>query len=95
MSDPLTVAALRAELDLTLAQMGARVGLSKSQMHEVERSGQASLPVALEIERLSAGRIDAAALCEAVRLARESCGGGCGGEAVHGADHAPGGEAFQ
>lgn len=83
---PLTIGALRAELSLTLAEMGQRIGLSKSQMHEVERSGQASLPVALEIEKLSEGRIDAAALCEAVRLARAACGGGCVTDADHGAD---------
>lgn len=67
---PNPVAALRASLGLTLADMGERVGLSKSQMHEVERAGRASLPVALRIEALAEGRIDAADLCEDVRAAR-------------------------
>lgn len=80
------IAQLRSELDLTLAQMGERVGLSKSQMHEVERTGQASLPVALEIEKLSGGRIDAASLSEAVRLARAACQGGCN---LEGGDGSP------
>jgi transcriptional regulator with XRE-family HTH domain len=66
------VAALRRELSLTLAEMGERVGLSKSQMHEVERSGRASLPVALAIETLSEGRIDAADLNEDVKAARHA-----------------------
>ncbi len=75
------VAALRAELGLTLMEMGERIGLSKSQMHEVERTDRASLRVALAIEDLSAELaatrpeitpIDAALLCEDVRLSRES-----------------------
>jgi len=69
-SDLMTVAALRSELGLTLAEMGERIGLSKSQMHEVENSGRASLRVALEIERLSGKRIDAATLNDDVRAAR-------------------------
>jgi DNA-binding XRE family transcriptional regulator len=70
----LTVAGLRAELGLTLAEMGERVGLSKSQMHDVEKSDRASLRVALEIERLSGGRIDAADLNEDVRASRNAVG---------------------
>lgn len=64
------VAEFRARLALTLAEFGARIGLSKSQMHEVERSDRASLRVALAIEDLSGGEIDAALLCDDVRLAR-------------------------
>ena len=77
MTDPLTVAGLRAELNLTLAEMGERIGLSKSQMHEVEATNRASLRVALAIEALSAiaglARIDAAALCDDVKLSRHGC----------------------
>lgn len=73
-----SVAALRAELTLTLAEMGERIGLSKSQMHEVERTDRASLRVALAIEELSGGRIDAAALSDDVRVARH------GAEVAHG-----------
>lgn len=68
------VAGLRAAMGLTLVEMGERVGLSKSQMHEVERTDRASLRVALAIETLSASvpgmAIDAACLCEDVRLSR-------------------------
>jgi len=75
------VASLRAEMGLTLSAMGARVGLSKSQMHEVERTNSASPVVALAIESLSDGRIDAARLNEVVRLSR------------HGLHYAPNGGA--
>ena len=70
MSEPLTVAALRTELKLTLAELGERIGLSKSQMHEVEATNRASLRVAVALQELSGGRIDAAGLSEDVRLAR-------------------------
>lgn len=69
-ADALSVAGLRAELELTLAEMGERIGLSKSQMHEVERSGRASLRVALAIEELSGRRIDAASLNDDVKASR-------------------------
>src|SRR3546814_2210628 len=71
MSDAFTIKDLRSEMGLTLEQFGQNVGLSKSQMHEVERTGKASLRVALGIETLSGHRIDAAALNEDVRLSRE------------------------
>lgn len=71
-ADALTVASLRAELGLTLAEMGERIGLSKSQMHEVESTGRASLRVALAIEELSERRIDAAGLNDDVRAARHA-----------------------
>lgn len=69
-ADALSIADLRRELGLTLAEMGERVGLSKSQMHDAEAKNRASLGVALRIEELSGGRIDAAAINEDVRLAR-------------------------
>ena len=69
---PSPILALRRGLGLTLAEMGERCGISKSQMHEVERTGRASLPVALAIEQLSAGAIDAGDLNEDVKAARHS-----------------------
>lgn len=71
MSHSITIADLRAEMDLTLAEFGQLIGLSKSQMHEVERTGRASLRVALALEQLSSRRIDAARLNDDVRQARE------------------------
>lgn len=75
----LTIAALRTELGLTLQELGERIELSKSQMHEVEQSNRASVRVAVAIEDLSGGRIDAAGLNEDVRLSRH-------GPIVHDAD---------
>jgi len=65
-----TIADLRTELGLTLAKMGQMVGLSKSQMHDAERRNAASLRVAVALEQLAQGRINAAALSEDVLLAR-------------------------
>ena len=62
---------LRRELDLSLDEFARRVGLtSKSRVSEMENSGTCSLPVALAIERLSEGRIDAATLNADVAAAR-------------------------
>lgn len=73
MDEPLSIKSFRSELGLTLDQFGEKVGLSsKGQVSEIERSGRASLRVALAIEALSDGRIDAGALCDEVRLAREA-----------------------
>lgn len=73
MTEPLSISDLRAELGLTLAELGEKVGLSKSQMHDAERTGRASLRVAIELESLSDGRIDAARLNDDVRKARVVC----------------------
>lgn len=73
-ASPLSIAELRTELGLSLAEMGARVGLSKSQMHDIERRNAATLRVAIALENLAPGRIDAAAICEEVKLARHGAG---------------------
>ena len=68
---PFTIARLRAELGLSLEQMAERVGLqSRGRMSVIEREGRCSLDVALAIETLSGGRIDAGDLNEDVRAAR-------------------------
>lgn len=72
MNDAISISSLRTEFSETLEVFGRRIGLSKSQMHEVEKTNRASLRVALAIETLSEGRIDAAGLCEEVRLARRA-----------------------
>lgn len=65
------IAALRASLGDTGEQFGARIGLSKSRVSELETGKYAcSVRVAIAIEDLSGGRIDAASLCDDVRLAR-------------------------
>lgn len=72
MPEPLTIAALRSELGLSLEDFGERIGLlSKGNVSLIERGKMApSLAVSLAIEKLSGGRIDAAALNDDVRAAR-------------------------
>lgn len=71
MESPLTIEALRRELGLNQAEFAQRLGLAnKASVSLLERGGPCSLPVALRLEALSGGRIDAAALNEDVALAR-------------------------
>lgn len=73
------IADLRAEMALSLEEFAARIGLaSRGRMSVIEREGRCSLEVALRIEKLSGGRIDAANLSDDVRAAR------AGANAVHG-----------
>lgn len=77
------VRSLRRELGETGEQFGQRIGLSKGKVSEIENGTYApSVAVAVEIERLSAGRIDAAGLSEDVKRARA---------AVHAGDNATSG----
>lgn len=66
------IRALRTELDLTVAQMAERLGLSSKGGLSMIENGKApiSQPVALAIEALSGGRIDAAELNAEVAAAR-------------------------
>lgn len=67
----MTIADLRAELGQTLEQFAITLGLaSKSSASEIERDNRCSLRVALLVEQLSDGRIDAATLSEDVAAAR-------------------------
>jgi len=66
------ITSLRKELGLSQEAFAARVGLrSKGHVSTLERTGLASLRVALEIERLSEGRIDASTLNPDVALVRK------------------------
>lgn len=70
---PFSVAALRAELGLSLVEFGRLIGLnSKGNASLIERGGTCSLRVALAIEELSQGRIDAATLSPDVAAARRA-----------------------
>ena len=65
------IADLRTELGLSLEAFAAKVGIqSRGRMSVIERENRCALRVALAIERLSDGRVDAAGLCEEVRAAR-------------------------
>lgn len=71
MAECITISELRAEMGLTLEDFAGKIGLSsKGHASEVERTQRCSLRVALAVEELSGGRIDAAGLNEEVRLAR-------------------------
>ena len=75
MTKSLTIADLRAEMGLTLEEFGKRIGLaSKGGVSAIEASNRCSLRVALSIESLSGGRIDAGAINEDVKAAREAVG---------------------
>lgn len=79
-SDPVPVAnraiaALRASLGETGEEFGKRIGLSKSKVSELENGRfRPSAKVAVALEELSGGMIDAAELCEDVRVARHGLG---------------------
>ena len=77
MEQPLTITeqiiGLRRELGLNQAEFALRIGLAnKASVSLLERGGPCSLPVALRLEELSGGWIDAGALNEDVRAARHS-----------------------
>lgn len=67
----MTISELRAEFGDSLEAFAARLGLKgKASAHEIEATGKASVRVALEIERLSGGRIKADALNRQIALTR-------------------------
>lgn len=71
MTVQLSIADLRRELGLNQAEFALRIGLAnKASVSLLERGGPCSLPVALAIEQLSQGRINAADLNEDVKAAR-------------------------
>ena len=100
-SAALTISELRRELGLTQAEFGARIGLANKASVSLLENGhrpKASLNVALAIEALAEGRIDAADLCEDVRRAREgvvldhaATGNPAGGAAATGQTGVPSG----
>jgi predicted transcriptional regulator len=67
----MNIADLRSEMGLSLEAFAAQIGLqSRGRMSVIERENRCSLDVALKIEDLSGGRVDAADLSEDVRAAR-------------------------
>ncbi len=65
------IADLRTELGLSLEEFAARIGLaSRGRMSVIERENRCAPGVALKIEELSGGRIDASDLNDIVRAAR-------------------------
>jgi DNA-binding XRE family transcriptional regulator len=73
MDNVITIQAFRLELGLTQEQFAAKIGLSnKGSVSVIERGGPCSLSVAIAIERLSGGRINAASLNPCVAASRAS-----------------------
>jgi DNA-binding XRE family transcriptional regulator len=68
----LTVKELRKELGLSQEAFGDLLALSKQRVCELEAGQKTSVTVALEIERLSGGRIHAGSLSDEVRLVDEA-----------------------
>lgn len=72
----MNIAELRAEMGVSQEEFAALIGLSsKGNVSIIERENRCGLRVALKIEQLSDGRVDAASLNDEVRLSR------------HGLDH--------
>lgn len=69
----LSISQLRSELGLSLEEFGSRIGVaSKGYLSKIERGLEPASPtVALAIEKLSNGRIDAADLNPIVAQSRE------------------------
>lgn len=75
----MTIAELRKALELSQEEFARKVGLaSKGYVSDLENAAdpRCSVKVALEIERLSSGRISAASLNPDVGLVRNSQTGG-------------------
>lgn len=71
MSNTFTIKALREELAMTAAEFANHIGLkSKSRVSEIEHGAPVSARVALRLEEISGGRIDAAVLNDDVAAAR-------------------------
>ncbi|MFC0684649.1 helix-turn-helix domain-containing protein [Novosphingobium clariflavum] len=67
----MTIADLRKDLGLSLEAFAQLIGLqSRGRMSVIERENRCSLSVALKIEELSEGRLDAGELSDEVRAAR-------------------------
>jgi DNA-binding transcriptional regulator YdaS (Cro superfamily) len=67
------VAELRKSLDLSQEAFAAKLGLSsKSYVCELESTGKCSVRIALEVERLSEGKIPAESLNPDVALVRQA-----------------------
>ena len=66
----MTITEYRKARNLTMEAFGALVGRSKGHMSEVERENRCSPKLALEIERQTAGQIDAASLNDEIAAAR-------------------------
>lgn len=68
----LTINQYRTAEGMTLEAFAALVGKSKGHMSEVENTMRCSAKLALEIERATAGKVDAARLNDEIANARQA-----------------------
>lgn len=67
----MTITEFRSELQLSLDGFAKLLGISsKSYVHDIENGSKPSVKIALELERLSDGRLNAAELNPDVALVR-------------------------
>lgn len=67
-----TINQYRKDAGLSLEAFAALVGKSKGHMHGVESTGRCSAKLALEIERVTNGAVNAASLNEEIAQARQA-----------------------
>lgn len=67
----MTITDYRSKHGLSLAAFGALIGKSKPHVHEIERTGRCSAELAMDIERVTSGAVDAATLNDAIASARK------------------------
>lgn len=67
----MTISKFRKDNGLTLEAFGELIGKSKGHVHAIEQSGKCSAKVALTIERVTRGAVDAATLNAQIAEARK------------------------
>ena len=73
MQDAFPIRRLRERLGYNQVEFGALLGIaSKGHVSELERTGKCSVPVALKLEELSDGQLNAAELNPDVALVRSA-----------------------
>lgn len=66
------IATYRKNNDLSLEAFGTLVGKSKGHIHEIESTMRCSAKMALAIEEVTGGQVDAASLNDEIALARKA-----------------------
>lgn len=69
---PMTLSEWREQNKLSLEALASRLGKSKGHLHAVEKDGYATARLALDIELLTEGKVDAAHLNPEIAEARKA-----------------------
>lgn len=67
----MTISEFRKANSLTLEALGGLIGKSKGHVYAIEQTGRCSAKVALAIERVTRGAVDAASLNDEIAEARQ------------------------